>query len=66
MGGHDGTTWVDMEVVVVVIALKDEAAGSGPHRKFRAAQAAEMGRRRREDLRILTTRTNSQTANGVS
>jgi len=51
MGGHYGATWVDMEVVLVV--LKDEAAGSGPQKDFRAAQAAEMGRKRERGLTSL-------------
>jgi hypothetical protein len=48
------------------VALEDGAAGSDPHGMSRAIKLLEWEGVRREDLRVLTTRTNSQTANGVS
>lgn len=67
------TTWVAMVVLEVMIAvygvmipLEDEAAGSGPQGMSRAIKLLEWEGVGIEDLRVLTTRTNSQTANGVS
>jgi hypothetical protein len=59
-----GTTLVGLEVVMV--ALGNKAAGSSTPGNSQAVETQRGEDYGRRDSRVLTTRTNSQTANGVS